>query len=59
MMSTYFVNLILLDTGVLEHLLDGLHGLPEEIHVQFLELRSSKGLGEVVATLERFDFETG
>jgi hypothetical protein len=44
--STHVVNLLLLDTGVLENLLDGLHGLSEKIHVELLKLGSGQGLHE-------------
>jgi hypothetical protein len=40
----YIVNLVLLDTGILENLLDGLHCLSEKIHVEFLKLGSGQGL---------------
>jgi len=40
-------------------LLDGLHGLPEQVHVQFLELGSGQCLGEVVAVFEGFDLNSG
>lgn len=46
------VNLVLLDLGVLENLLDRLDGLLEEINVELLELGASQGLGEVVALEE-------
>ncbi len=52
-------DILLLDVGVLENLLDGLHGLAEKIHVKFLELSTAKGLGEVVTILEGLDFNTG
>ena len=57
--AAYLVNVLLLDTGVLEDLLNRLHGLTEEVQVQLLELRTSKGLGEIVAVLERLDFNAG
>ncbi|KAL7278603.1 LOW QUALITY PROTEIN: hypothetical protein ACG7TL_007604 [Trametes sanguinea] len=41
---------------ILEYLLDGLHGLAEEVHVELLELGAGERLGEVVAVLERLDF---
>jgi hypothetical protein len=40
----YIVDLVLLDTGILEDLLDGLHCLSEKIHVEFLKLGSGQGL---------------
>ena len=51
------MNLALLDTGVLENLLDGLHGPAEQVHVKLLELGAGESLREVVATLERLDFD--
>ena len=41
---THVVNVLLLDTSILEDLLDGLHGSSEEVHVELLELGSGKGL---------------
>lgn len=49
------VNILLLDLGVLEHLLNGLEGLLEEIHVELLELGAGKSLREVLALEEGFD----
>ncbi len=46
-----------MDVGVLQDLLDRLHGLPEEVHVEFLELGTGKGLREVIAILEALDFD--
>ena len=46
------VDLILLELGVLEHLLNGLEGLLEEVHVELLELGAGHGLGEVVTLVE-------
>ena len=53
------MDILLLEIGVLENLLDRLHGLPEQVHVQFLELGPGQCLGEVVAILERFDLDPG
>src|SRR5699024_6817816 len=50
------LNLGLLDLGVLEHLLNGLQGLLEEVHVQLFELGAGQSLREVVAVVEGFDF---
>ena len=52
------IGMFFLDVRVLENLFDGLHGLPEEIHVEFLELGASERFGEVVAVLEALDFNT-
>lgn len=49
------VNLVLLDVGVLENLLNGLEGLLEEVNVELLELGAGKGLGEVIAVVESLD----
>ena len=51
------MNLALLDAGILQDLLDGLHGATEEVHVQLLELGTGERLGEVVTALERLDFD--
>jgi hypothetical protein len=40
-------------------LFNGLERLLEEIVVQFLELGAGKSLGEVLAGVERFDFDLG
>lgn len=56
--TTHVANIFLLNTGILENLFNGLHGLAEEVHVNFLELGSGQGLGEVVSVFERFDFKT-
>jgi NAD-specific glutamate dehydrogenase len=53
------VNILLLDTGILEDLFDGLEGLAEEVNVDLLELGPGERLGEVVTVLERLDFDTG
>jgi hypothetical protein len=53
------VDVLLLEVGVLENLLDGLHGLAEEVEVELLELGASKSLGEVLALEERLDLELG
>jgi hypothetical protein len=52
------VDVLLLDVSVLENLLDGFESLPEEIHIDFLELGAGKGLGVVVTTFEGLDLET-
>ena len=57
--TTHLINILLLEISVLENLLDGLHGLAEQVHVELLELSPSQSLREVVAVLERFDFDTG
>jgi len=55
--ATNFVNIFLLHVGVLQDL-DGFHGLPEEIHVEFFEFGMGKCLGEVIAILEALNFDT-
>ena len=57
--AAHLVNVLLLDTGILKNLLNRLHCLTEEVQIQLLELGTSKSLGEVVAVLERFDFNAG
>ena len=54
-----FVDILLLDVGILENLLDWLHGLPEEVHVELFELGLGEGLREVVSILEGLNFDTG
>jgi hypothetical protein len=48
----YFINILLLDVGVLKHLLNRFHCLPEQIHIQFLELCPRQGLRKVIPTLK-------
>ena len=57
--GTYLIDILLLEIGVLENLVNELHGLPEQVYVQLLELGPSQRLVEVVAVLERFDFDPG
>ena len=56
---SHLIDILLLETGVFENLLDRLHGLPEQIHVQFLELCPGQRLGEVVTVLEGLDLDPG
>jgi hypothetical protein len=49
------INVGLLELGVLENLLNRLHGLLEEVNVELLELGAGQGLGEVVALEEGLD----
>lgn len=53
------VNLLLLELGIIENLLDGLESALEEIHVELLKLGAGQGLGEVVALEESLDLDTG
>ena len=55
-MEIYLIDILLLNVGVLQDLLDRLHSLPEEVHVEFFKLGAGKGLGEVIAILEALDF---
>lgn len=57
--QTNLINSLLLDTSVSKNLLDGLHGLSEQINVKLLELGSGKSLREIVSTLERLDLHLG
>src|SRR5690606_6267971 len=53
------VNLALLNLGILKNLLDRLEGALEQVHVDFLKLSTGQSLGEVLAVVEGFDFDTG
>jgi len=53
----YLIDIFLLNVGVLQDLLDRLHSLPEEVHVEFFEFGTGKGLGEVIAIFEALDFD--
>jgi hypothetical protein len=44
---TYFINVLFLDIGILQNLLDGLHRLVEKDHLELVKLGASKGFGEV------------
>ena len=44
---------------MLENLLDRLHSLSKQVHIQLLELGPGQGLGEVVGILEGFDLDPG
>lgn len=39
-------------------LLHGLHGCPEEVHVEFFEFSGGKGFGEIVTVFEGLKFHT-
>jgi len=56
---THLIDVLFLEIRVFENLLDRLHGLPEQVHVQFLELGSGQRFGEVVAVFEGFDLNPG
>jgi hypothetical protein len=56
---SYLINIFFLDVGILEDLLDGLHGLPEEIHVELFEFSPRESFREVIAVLKAFDFDSG
>mmetsp|Transcript_26891 Transcript_26891/g.60289 ORF Transcript_26891/g.60289 Transcript_26891/m.60289 type:complete len:670 (+) Transcript_26891:57-2066(+) len=53
------VNLRLLKVGVLEHVLDGLERLLEEVRVHLLKLGAGERLGKVLAVKEGVDLEAG
>jgi hypothetical protein len=53
------IDVALLHLSVLQNLLNRLEGLLEEVVVQLLELGAGKGLGEVVALVERLNFDLG
>ena len=58
MTTTHIVDVLLFDVGILENLLDGLHGATEEIHIEFFELGTGERLGQIVTIFERLDFDT-
>jgi NAD-specific glutamate dehydrogenase len=51
------MDILLLDTSVLEHLLNGLHRLAEQVHVNLLKLGPGERLAKVVAGFKAFNFE--
>merc|ERR1719486_1555172 len=53
------VDLRLLQTGVIHHVLDRAERLLEEVAAELLEARASQGLGEVLAIEESLDLEPG
>ena len=53
---TYFIDVLFLDIGILEDLFHGLHGLTEKIHVELFKLGPSESFREIIAILERLDF---
>ena len=57
-LEIHLIDILLLDVGVLQDLFDGLHCLPEEVHVEFFELGASKSLREVIAIFEALNFNT-
>lgn len=54
---TDLVDILLLNTGILKDLLDGLHRLPEKVQVQLFKLGPGQGLGEVVPALEALNLD--
>ena len=57
--GTHLIDVLLLEVRILENLLDGLHGLAEQVHVELLELGAGERLGHVVAVLKGLDLEAG
>jgi hypothetical protein len=53
------INVGLLELGVLENLLNRLESLLEKVVVELLELGAGEGLREVLALVERLDFDLG
>mmetsp|Transcript_25199 Transcript_25199/g.64904 ORF Transcript_25199/g.64904 Transcript_25199/m.64904 type:complete len:582 (+) Transcript_25199:201-1946(+) len=51
----HIVNGALVHLGILDHLLDGLNALAEQVGVQLLKAGTGEGLAEVNAVHERFD----
>lgn len=52
---SHLINILLLDVGVLQNLLDRLHSLAEKIHIELLKLGTGKSFREIVAVLEGFN----
>ena len=55
--KTHLVNGILLNTSILQHLLNRLQGLPEQVDIDLLELGAGKSLREVIATLKALNLQ--
>jgi hypothetical protein len=53
------INVGLLELGVLENLLNRLEGLLEQVVVELLELGAGESLREILALVERLDFNLG
>lgn len=51
------VNVSLLSLGILENLLNRLESLLEKVVVEFLKLGTGQSLGEILALVERLDFD--
>ena len=56
---TDLVNLALLDTSILQNLLNRLHRFLEQFDVEFFKLGSCEGIRKVIPILETFDFDLG
>merc|ERR1719506_2585697 len=52
-----FVNLRLLQAGIVHHVLHRTKGLLEEVAAELLEARAGQGLGEVLAVVEGLDLQ--
>jgi hypothetical protein len=48
----YFVDILLVDFGILQYLFDRLHGLVEQVHVKLFEFSMSEHLREVITILK-------
>jgi len=55
--NTHIVDLLLLHVSVLEHLLHGLHRLPEHLHIDLLKLGTRKRLRTVVPALKALNLQ--
>ena len=44
----YFIDILLVDFGILQYLFDGLPGLAEQVHVKLFEFSTSERLREVI-----------
>jgi len=53
------VNVLLLDAGILENLLNGLHRLAEQVGVELFELCAGERLGKVLSVKEALNFNLG
>jgi len=59
MYKTHLVDVLFLHVSVLQHLLNRLHGLPEEIHVKLFKLGASKSLRKVISIFEALNLKPG
>jgi hypothetical protein len=55
----YFIDILLVDFGILQYLFDGLHGLAEQVHVKLFKFSTSERLREVDTILKGLDLDAG